>query len=147
MHESEIKTFTANSPEELAALAPTLLELAGTRRKWVFQGDLGAGKTTLIQALCRALGVADAVTSPTFALVNEYVRTTPEGQHEPIHHLDLYRIRTLEEALALDLEDMLFDPYYLFIEWPELVESLLPDDVVAVRIEHSEGSGRKILFL
>lgn len=147
MAESEIKTFTANSPDELAQLAPTLIELAGPRRKWVFQGDLGAGKTTLIQALCRTLGVADAVTSPTFAIVNAYVRTTPEGTPEPVHHLDLYRIRTIEEALALDLEDMLFDPYYLFIEWPELVESLLPDDVVVVRIEHSGGSGRKILFL
>ncbi len=147
MHQSEIKTFAANSPEELAALAPTLLDLAGVRRKWVFQGELGAGKTTLIQGLCRALGVADPVTSPTFAIVNEYVRTTPEGTHEPVHHLDLYRIRTIEEALALDLEDMLFDPYYLFIEWPELIEPLLPDDVVAVRIGHSGGSGRKILFL
>lgn len=147
MQQSEVKTFEVHNPKEMAVLAPVLLTAAGARRKWAFQGGLGAGKTTLIQALCRALGVKDPVTSPTFALVNEYVRHRPEGDEEPVHHLDLYRIRSLEEALALDVEDMLFDPYYTFIEWPECIEAILPDDVVVVRIEQQSGSARKILFL
>ncbi len=147
MQQREVKTFEVHSPKEMAALAPVLLAAAGSRRKWAFQGSLGAGKTTLIQALCKALGVTEAVTSPTFALVNEYVRHSPEGLDEPVHHLDLYRIGSLEEALALDVEELLLDPYYTFIEWPECIEVLLPEDVVVVRIEHQGGSARKVLFL
>ncbi len=90
---------------------------------------MGAGKTTLIAALCRALGVKEQVNSPTFAIVHEY-----QGA-ERICHLDLFRLKTLEEALAIGIEDYLSESCYLFIEWPELIRQLLPGDLVTLNLE------------
>lgn len=123
-------------------VAAQLLEAAGGRRKFAFYGEIGAGKTTLIQTLCRLLEVEDYVTSPTFALVNVY--ESPEG---PVYHLDLYRLKTLEEALDIGVEEYFAGDAYCFIEWPELVEPLLPEDVVRIKITFLAESSRKILFL
>jgi tRNA threonylcarbamoyladenosine biosynthesis protein TsaE len=92
----------ASSPADFDALADVLLRHAGARRVFAFSGELGAGKTTFIQALCRRLGVVDAATSPTFALINEYQIPERDGvPPRPVYHLDLYRLRDIDEALAL----------------------------------------------
>ena len=96
-----IITFIVKEKSELPATADKLLQIAGKRRKFVLYGDLGAGKTTLVQSLCAVLGVRDTVASPTFSLVNEYRCTDPADQSvQPVYHLDLYRLKDLDEALA-----------------------------------------------
>jgi len=106
-----------------------------------FYGKMGAGKTTFIKALCEALGVEDVITSPTFAIVNEY--TTSEGN--PIYHFDFYRIRRLEEVYDMGYEDYFYDPQALcLIEWPELIEELLPDDALRVSISEQPDGTRLI---
>ena len=106
-----------------------------------FYGEMGAGKTTFIKALCEALGVRDAINSPTFAIVNEYVGR--DADHL-IYHFDFYRIRTLDEALAIGTEDYFESPTWCFIEWPERIESLLPPDAVRVRIAEQPDGSRMI---
>ncbi|MBQ0063012.1 MAG: tRNA (adenosine(37)-N6)-threonylcarbamoyltransferase complex ATPase subunit type 1 TsaE [Prevotella sp.] len=100
-------------------------------RVYAFYGEMGAGKTTFIKALCRALGVEDVITSPTFSIINEY--TTPK---ETIYHFDFYRIKKLEEVYDMGYEDYFYSDALCFIEWPELVEELLPEDTVRVHISH-----------
>jgi tRNA threonylcarbamoyladenosine biosynthesis protein TsaE len=109
-------------------------------RVFAFYGTMGAGKTTFIKALCRELGSSDNVTSPTFALINEY--TASEG--EIIYHFDFYRIKKLEEAFDLGYEDYIYSGNYCFIEWPEMIESLLPEGIVKVRIKECENGIRQI---
>ncbi len=128
---------------EIDKIAGRLLEEAGPKKKWAFQGDMGAGKTTLIKSICQQLGVEEEeISSPTFSLVNEY-----EGKEGPIRHIDLYRLEQFEEALDIGLEEVLEDLNYAFIEWPELIESLLPADTFRLKIEALDESNRKILFL
>jgi tRNA threonylcarbamoyladenosine biosynthesis protein TsaE len=122
---------TMASVENLPLLAKQLLQLAGERRKWLLYGGMGAGKTTLTSALCAQLGVVDKVSSPTFSLVNEYAMPENSGL---LRHLDLYRLKTLEEALELGIEDMLYDAYYTIIEWPELIEPILPDNCFTLHL-------------
>lgn len=129
--------------EEWSGVAERLLEWCGAgRQKIAFYGEIGAGKTTFIKAICVLLGVEDYVSSPTFALVNEYVA----GQ-ERVFHLDLYRLHNIQEALDIGIEDYLYSPFWCFIEWPELIEPLLPEETVRVKIEALEDSSRKVLFL
>lgn len=90
---------------------------------------MGAGKTTVIHALCRAIGVTGQLSSPTFAIVNEY-----HGR-EPVYHIDLYRMKSIHEALEIGIEDYLSGHAYCFIEWPQLIEALLPDTTVKISIE------------
>jgi tRNA threonylcarbamoyladenosine biosynthesis protein TsaE len=99
-------------------------------RIFAFYGAMGAGKTTFIKAICHELGSSDYVTSPTFALINEY--STKEGL--VIYHFDFYRIKKLEEAFDLGYEDYIYSGNYCFIEWPEMIEQLLPKGIVEVRI-------------
>ncbi|MEL6863270.1 MAG: tRNA (adenosine(37)-N6)-threonylcarbamoyltransferase complex ATPase subunit type 1 TsaE [Bacteroidota bacterium] len=125
-----------------------ILDYAGQRKKWVFTGEIGAGKTTFIQHLCRQLGVEEPVTSPTFSIINEYPYQRPDtGEKGLIRHLDLYRLRNIEEALDVGIEDILDDPHYCLIEWPEIIESLLPDKMIKINIGILDNSVRKILFL
>jgi tRNA threonylcarbamoyladenosine biosynthesis protein TsaE len=92
---------------------------------WTFSGDMGAGKTTLISALCKAAGVTDQVSSPTFALINEY-RFTEEGNEKSIFHMDWYRLKDTEEAIHAGIEDQLYRPdAWSFVEWPEKAAALL----------------------
>jgi len=98
------------SPEEMTQLAQSLLEFAGDRKKFFLYGEIGAGKTTFTKALCALLGVEDNVTSPTFSLINEYeYNSSKTGDTEIIYHLDLYRLETLQEAIDIGIEDILYD--------------------------------------
>lgn len=116
---------------QIDALAADFVSQMTGARVYAFYGEMGAGKTTFIKALCRALGVEDVITSPTFSIINEY--TTPK---ETIYHFDFYRIKKLEEVYDMGYEDYFYSDALCFIEWPELVEELLPEDTVRVHISH-----------
>ncbi len=120
------------SLDQIDRAAQQLLQHIGRQAVVAFYGKMGAGKTTLIKSLCAALGAQDWVNSPTFTLVNEYRAT--DG--DPIYHFDFYRINKIEEAYDMGCEEYFYTPGALsLIEWPQLVEPLLPDDVVRVGIE------------
>lgn len=120
--------------------ARLLLDNFPEDRIFALYGAMGAGKTTFIKALCHELGSPDYVTSPTFALINEY--TTTNGS--VIYHFDFYRIKKLEEAYDLGYEDYIYSGNYCFIEWPEMIESLLPEGIVEVRIKEANNGTRLI---
>ncbi|MFD1629937.1 tRNA (adenosine(37)-N6)-threonylcarbamoyltransferase complex ATPase subunit type 1 TsaE [Pseudopedobacter beijingensis] len=124
---------------ELAQAAQKILSFASGERIFVFYGDMGAGKTTLINALCKQLAVEDQTSSPTFSIVNEY--KTP--QHT-IYHFDFYRIRNQVEAYDLGYEDYFYSGDYCFIEWPERIPDLLPDNYIEVFIDVIDGEKRSI---
>lgn len=142
------KEILIESPAGMAAAVEALLAFAGGRSKFALSGDIGAGKTTLVQAFCRHFGVTGPVTSPTFALINEYPYFDPATGHpRTIYHLDLYRLETPEEAVDLGIEELLDNDEYCLIEWPELIEALLPEETVRIKISIESNSTRKILFL
>lgn len=116
--------------DELPELARKLLSFANEERVFVFYGEMGAGKTTFIKALCEQLGVADTVSSPTFSIVNEY--ESPRGN---VYHFDFYRLKDQSEAFDLGYEDYLYSGQYCLIEWPEKIPDLIPPRVVKVRLE------------
>ena len=137
-----------DTPAGLEQAVEELLDFAGNRKTFAFSGEIGAGKTTFIQAFCRHFGVKETVTSPTFSLVNEYVYEDSEQDKEAvIFHLDLYRLEDMEEALNIGIEEILDAKAYKLIEWPELIDPLLPEDTVRIKMEIVENSRRKILFL
>lgn len=119
-----------NSVNDLPEAADAILETLNGRSIVAFWGEMGAGKTTLIRALCDRLGVADTVTSPTFALVNEY--HTEAGT--PIYHFDFYRINRIEEVFDFGYEEYFYSGDLCLIEWPEKIEGLLPEKTLSVRI-------------
>lgn len=136
-----------HSLSELDEAIPALVDALGARRKIALYGDLGAGKTTLVQAFCRWLGVEDTPTSPTFSLINEYGYRDAEGRLALVHHLDLYRLKNAGEAFDIGLEEILYDPWYCFIEWPQVVEAMLPDDAAKIQLDILSESTRRILLL
>ena len=113
------------------------------RTVFAFYGKMGAGKTTFIKAVCEELGVGEVITSPTFAIVNEYTATQ---RPTAIYHFDFYRIKRLEEVYDMGYEDYFYSGALCFIEWPELIEELLPEDAVRVSIEEMPDGGRLISF-
>ncbi|MFN0036461.1 MAG: tRNA (adenosine(37)-N6)-threonylcarbamoyltransferase complex ATPase subunit type 1 TsaE [Saprospiraceae bacterium] len=132
------------SLSELDACIPRLLAALAGRRKIALYGDMGAGKTTLVKAICQYLGVRENTASPTFSLVNQYSYAEADGSEALFHHLDLYRLRSAQEAFDIGLDDLLYDPWYCVIEWPQLAEHLLPDDTVRVEIEILGETERRI---
>jgi tRNA threonylcarbamoyladenosine biosynthesis protein TsaE len=108
---------------------------------------MGAGKTTFVKAICEELGVEDVITSPTFAIINEYSLTS---RHSPltstIYHFDFYRIKKLEEVYDMGYEDYFYSGALCFIEWPELIEEILPDDALRVSITEQEDGSRLVSF-
>ena len=128
------------SIEGLKNAAAHLIQHFPEKRVFALYGKMGAGKTTFIQAICSHLGSDDNVTSPTFALINEYNTSDSNS----IFHFDFYRIENLEEAFDLGYEDYLYSGQYCFIEWPEMIEPLLPENIVKVKIEVQDNESRKI---
>ena len=132
------------SLEEIGAVAEEFVRLAMQEDTvFAFNGQMGAGKTTFIKALCEVLGVSETVTSPTFAIVNEY-RSDETG--ELIYHFDFYRIKKLDEAYDMGCEDYFYSGAVCFIEWPELVEELLPGNAVWVDIRVNDDESRSIVW-
>ena len=139
--------ITIHSIEELEKVVKALLDFSAGRKKMMFYGEIGAGKTTFIQAICKHLGVRENVVSPTFSLVNEYTYQDNLTQKEQlVHHLDLYRLKNEQEALDIGIEDYLYDEDFCFVEWAEIIEHWLPDDVLKIYIEIFENSGRRFIF-
>ena len=131
-------TITIKDLDHIEDAAREFIGEMGDDTVFAFYGKMGAGKTTFIKALCKLLGVEDEVNSPTFAIINEYRSQTTA---ELIYHFDFYRIKKLEEVYDLGYEDYFYSGALCFIEWPELVEELLPSDAIKVTItENSDGS-------
>lgn len=128
--------------DELPKAATIFLESIGDRPLIAFSGEMGAGKTTFIQSLCKKLGVPGEVNSPTFSLVNEYFTTTGES----LFHFDLYRIEDPDELFDLGYEEYFFSGKRCFIEWPEKASHLIPDDALLVRIEVMDDGTRELRF-
>jgi tRNA threonylcarbamoyladenosine biosynthesis protein TsaE len=122
----------------LHAAAKQLLGQSGDSRIFAFYGSMGAGKTTIIKAVCETLGAIDIVSSPTFTLVNEYKTSSGES----IFHIDFYRIKKKEEVYDFGVEEYLTGDSYCFMEWPELIEDLLPEETVKVKISVDENEQR-----
>ena len=129
------------SLDHIHEAAREFIAAMGDNTVFALYGKMGAGKTTFVKALCQELGVEDVVTSPTFAVINEY-RSDIAG--ELIYHFDFYRIKKLEEVYDMGYEDYFYSGALCFIEWPELVEELLPGNTVKVTIEELEDGSRKL---
>ena len=134
--------ITISSLDAINEAAKQFVAAMGSNRVFAFFGMMGAGKTTFIKALCTELGVDDVITSPTFAIVNEYTA----GDGSPIYHFDFYRIKKLDEVYDMGYEDYFYNGGLCLIEWPELIESLLPEDAVEVHIAEQPDGTRTIEF-
>ena len=129
-----------NSLDTIKEAAKQFIAAMEDNTVFAFYGKMGAGKTTFIKAVCEELGVEDVINSPTFAIVNEYMT----GQGDTIYHFDCYRINKIVEALDMGCQDYFDSGNVCFIEWPENIDSLLPDDTVAVRITVNDDNSRTI---
>ena len=134
----EIKIQNLDTIREAAC---EFIRQMGESHVFAFYGKMGSGKTTFIKAVCEELGVNDVITSPTFAIVNEYT-----ANEESIYHFDFYRIKKLEEVYDMGFEEYFYSGNYCFIEWPELVEPLLPEDTLCVCISEQPDGSRTVSF-
>ncbi len=132
------KIIEINSLDELDTVAEAVINSLNGRTVVAFDAPMGAGKTTLISRIAALLGAEDSVTSPTFAIVNQY-----EGTDHTIYHFDMYRIERVEEALDFGSEEYLSSGDLCLVEWPEKIEPLLPDDTMVVRIEILSDTARR----
>ncbi len=130
-----------SSLDKIADAAQEFVSQIGAKRVFAFYGGMGAGKTTFIKAVCDQLGVNDAVTSPTFAIVNEY-----NSQMGPIYHFDFYRIKRASEVLDIGFDDYIYSGNLCLMEWPELIEDFLPEETTIVKIMEIENGMRKIII-
>ena len=126
--------IVCKSESELPGAAGKLLETFPGARVFALYGSMGAGKTTFIKAICHELGVTDIVQSPTFSIINEYKTTGGTS----IFHFDFYRIKKLEEVFDIGYEDYIYSGNYCFLEWPEMIEPLLPDDAIRINMSGDE---------
>ncbi len=140
MNEQNLTSVTAFSENDLPSVASALTEKYPDARIFAFFGEMGAGKTTFIKVLCQQLQVIDNVASPTFALINEY----KTASDDKVFHFDFYRIKKFEEAFDLGYEDYFYSGDYCLVEWPELIEPLLPEDTVNVEITVNEEDGSRV---
>jgi tRNA threonylcarbamoyladenosine biosynthesis protein TsaE len=131
--------INVSSLQELPQAASQLIDFAGNEKVFIFQGDMGTGKTTFIKAICKALGVDEGVTSPTFAIVNEYKSTGKK-----IYHFDFYRLKTQTEALDMGAEEYFYSGNYCFIEWPEKIPDMLPLHYMSVNVKVLAEGARQI---
>lgn len=134
-------SFCIDSLASLEILAPQLLSLAGEERFWVIEGEMGVGKTTLTQYLCKSLGVVENVSSPTFSIVNEY-----QGSKNLIYHFDFYRLQSEHEAFDLGYEEYFYSDAYCFVEWASKIPNLLPARYIKILISLNPNNSRQIQF-
>ena len=132
----EIKISNLDNIQEAAS---AFIQQIGDHKVFAFYGSMGAGKTTFVKAICESLGVDDVITSPTFAIINEY-----HADDRVIYHFDCYRIKKLEEVYDMGYEDYFYSGSLCFIEWPELIEELLPEDAVKVSIKENPDGSRTV---
>ena len=132
-----------NSLADINEAAKQFIKNMGDGKVFAFYGKMGAGKTTFVKAVCECLGVEDVITSPTFAIVNEYTSATTG---DAIYHFDFYRIKKLEEVYDMGYEDYFYSGSLCFLEWPELIDDLLPEDATKVTIEATDDGGRVVKF-
>lgn len=134
--------IVVHSLSDLPFAAKQFLELIGQQKVVLFHAEMGAGKTTFINAVLRAMGINETAGSPTYSIVNGY----ESPYYGEIFHFDLYRLQSLDEAQAIGMEEMLYSDSYCLIEWPEIIENILPDNVIKVTISVSE-IGDRILTI
>ncbi|WP_300107877.1 tRNA (adenosine(37)-N6)-threonylcarbamoyltransferase complex ATPase subunit type 1 TsaE [uncultured Alistipes sp.] len=137
-----MQTIHIDSQSDLPKVTEAIVEALGDRTVVVFRGEMGAGKTTLIREIVAQLGADDTVTSPTFAIINQY--STREGRC--IYHFDFYRINRLEEAYDFGYEEYFYSGELCLVEWPEKIEELLPENIMTVRISIDDDEERTISF-
>ena len=135
-----IQEITIKGINDIDRAAAEFLKRIADRKFVAFFAPMGAGKTTFTTAICRALGVTDPVGSPTFAIINEYMK----ADGEPMYHFDFYRINKLSEAIDIGLEDYLYSGYLCIMEWPENIEELLPEDTLRVDIRVNPDGSRTL---
>lgn len=128
--------------ENIAEIAKEFIEETAERRVILFDGEMGAGKTTFISEICRLLGADDDFGSPTFSIINEYA----DGKGNPIYHFDFYRIESLREAQDIGVEDYFYSGHLCLAEWPDRIEPLLPEDALTVRLTVNSDGSRKISY-
>lgn len=141
MKSETIKYFEASNLQDMKNVSQEILNSFSDNRIFFLKGNLGAGKTTLIQYFCENIGVTEQVVSPSFALVNIY--KSPKGD---IYHLDLYRLKKQEEAVDLGIEDYLYSGNYVFIEWPEIISDIYYSDLIEINIQLINNEVRKIVL-
>lgn len=134
--------LTIKNIDTIHETAREFINEIGEHRVLAFYGKMGAGKTTFIKALCEELGVEDVITSPTFAIVNEYT----DGEQNAVYHFDFYRIKKLEEVYDMGYEEYFYSGDLCLMEWPELIEDLLPEDTLRVTISENEDGQRTVEF-
>jgi len=134
--------ITIYSTDNISEAAQQFVDAMGNRKIFAFYGKMGAGKTTFIKAICERLGVNDIITSPTFAIVNEYL----DADENPIYHFDFYRIKKQQEVLDIGFDDYVYSGHLCFMEWPEYIEDLLPEDTVKVNITEQDDGSRLVTF-
>lgn len=132
-------SFLSKSEKENLPIAKKILEACDFAKIFAFYGNLGAGKTTFIKSICKALGVSEEVTSPTFALVNEY-----QGEDAIVYHFDFYRIESEIEAYDIGIDEYLDSGAYCLIEWPERIPSILPAEAIQIQIQSISTTTRTI---
>ena len=133
--------FPLENLSDLPAAAEKLMKFAGDEKIFLFNGDMGAGKTTFIKSICKYAGIDENVTSPTFSIVNEY-----RSAETRIYHFDFYRLKKQEEALDMGYEEYFYSGNYCFIEWPEKIESLLPQHYIRIDIQVYPDGKRSLTF-
>jgi tRNA threonylcarbamoyladenosine biosynthesis protein TsaE len=133
-------TLESKGLDDLPEVAKSIIDFGENVDVWLFIGEMGAGKTTLIKTLCESMQVLDQVSSPTFSIVNEYLT----AKDETIYHFDFYRLEDAEEAMAIGAEDYFFSGNLCLIEWPQIIANLLPDEYMLVHIEETENGVRSI---
>lgn len=134
--------ISIKSTKELKAAASQFVKFIGDRKVFAFYGGMGAGKTTFIKAICEELGVDENITSPTFALVNEY----NANSGKLIYHFDCYRLKDVREAYDFGAEEYFYSGNLCFVEWPEIIEQLLPDNAVEVKINVLPDESREVII-
>jgi tRNA threonylcarbamoyladenosine biosynthesis protein TsaE len=134
------KEVVCNDLNDLSRVSREIIRFAAEKKIWLFEGEMGAGKTTLIKALCQELGVADHVSSPTYSLINEYL----DQNGKLIYHFDFYRIKDQSEAIDIGSEEYFYSGNICFIEWPSMIPDLLPEKYLKISIEVVSPTRRNI---